>query len=180
MRVSPTNFWNNKIEIKWNSWFLKQFWQAILWKFFFSLIVGVVGVCWDHPIPIQTVKISLFKLSKFSFSNCQNSHFQTVKIFLIKLSKFSLSNCQNFPFPNCQNSHFQTVKISLFKLSKFSFSNCQNSHSQTVKIQPVQLNSHLPKKTNKKKSKNDFPMVFFQIQITAKIFKRRVKKIKIP
>ncbi len=33
---------------------------------------------------------------------------QTVKIFLYKLSKFSFSNCQNFPFQNCQNSPFQT------------------------------------------------------------------------
>jgi hypothetical protein len=67
--------------------------------------------------PFQTVKISLFKLSKFPFSNCQNFSFQTVKI--------SFSNCQNFSF--------QTVKNFLFKLSKFPFSNCQNFSFQTVK-----------------------------------------------
>jgi hypothetical protein len=47
----------------------------------------------------------LYKLSKFSISNCQNFPFQTVKISLYKLSKFPFTNCQNFPF--------QTVKIFL-------------------------------------------------------------------
>jgi hypothetical protein len=37
-----------------------------------------------------------FKLSKFSFSNCQNFLFQTVKI--------SFSNCQKFPFQTVPNS----------------------------------------------------------------------------
>jgi hypothetical protein len=44
----------------------------------------------------QVLKIFFFKLSKFSFSNCQNFPFQTVKISLFKLSKFLFSNCQFF------------------------------------------------------------------------------------
>jgi hypothetical protein len=100
-------------------------------------------------LTFQTVKISLFKLSKFPFSNCQILTFQTVKFPFFELSKFPFSNCQNltfqtvkiylsklskFTFPNCQNFPFQTVKISLFKLSKFPFSNCQNLTFQTAKI----------------------------------------------
>ncbi len=89
----------------------------------------------------QTVKIFLFKLSKFSFSNCQNFHFQTVKIFFFELSKFSFFKLSKFfffklskfSFSNCQNFPFQTVKIFIFKLSKFSFSNCQNFLFQTLK-----------------------------------------------
>jgi hypothetical protein len=88
---------------------------------------------WDFSVILklcvarnQTVKIFIFKLSKFSFSNCQNFRFQTVKIFLFKLSNYSFSNCQNF--------HFQTVKIFVFKLSKFFFSNCQIIPFQTVKF----------------------------------------------
>ncbi len=34
----------------------------------------------SQKFPFQTVKIFLFKLSKFLFSNCQNFSFQTVKI----------------------------------------------------------------------------------------------------
>jgi hypothetical protein len=82
------------------------------------------------------------KLSKFSFSNCQNFPFQTVKISLFKLSKFPFYNSQNFPFANCQNFLFQTVKISLFKLSKFPFSNCQNfpfANCQNFLFQTVKI-----------------------------------------
>jgi hypothetical protein len=69
-------------------------------------------------------KIFLFKLSKFSFSNCQNFLFQSVKFFFFKLSKFSFSNVKVFLFKR-QNFPLQTVKVFLFRLSKFSFSNCQ-------------------------------------------------------
>ncbi len=76
--------------------------------------------------PFQTVKISLSKLSKFPFPNCQNFPFQTVKISILKLSKF--------PFSICQNFHFQTVKISISKLSKLPFPNCQNTNHFHVLI----------------------------------------------
>ncbi len=59
--------------------------------------------------------------------NCQIFPFQTVKIFIFKLSKFSFLNCQKISFSKLSKFTFQTVKISLFKLSKFPFSNCQNS-----------------------------------------------------
>jgi hypothetical protein len=78
--------------------------------------------------------ISSVKLSKFSFSNCQNFPFQTVKIFLFKLVKFSFSNCQNYPFQTVKIFLFKLSKISFSKLSKFSFTNCQNFLFQTVKI----------------------------------------------
>ncbi len=87
---------------------IKSLWLENGWWGF-----GMGKFCYWFPL-----KIFLFKLWKFCFSNCQNFPFQTVKIFHFKLSKFSISNCQNFSF--------QTVKISHFKLSKFSMSNCQN------------------------------------------------------
>ncbi len=59
----------------------------------------------------RTVKISLFKLSKFPFPNCQNFAFRTVKISLSKLSKFLFPNCQKFPFSNCQNFPQISVKF---------------------------------------------------------------------
>ncbi len=96
----------------------------------------LLGLCLSSSWPSETVKISRFKLSKFSFS---------------KLSKF--------PFPNCQNFLFQTVKISLSKLSKFLFSNCQNFSFQTVKISLSKL-SKIPIKTLIKKAPpqhNQFP-----------------------
>jgi hypothetical protein len=105
----------------------------------------------------KTVKVFLFKLSKFSFSklskltcpNCQSFPFQTVKISFSNRQNFPFQTVKIFPFQtvkfsfsNCQNFHFQTVKIFLFKLSKFSpfklsnfhFPNCQNFLFQTVKI----------------------------------------------
>ncbi len=130
-------------------------WHAIFLSFYGNLLLVVACHLYAniHYMPNyvpnskivfhgqQTVKISLFKLSKFSFPNCQNFLFQNLKISLSKLSKFPFSNCQNFPF--------QTVKIFLSKLSKFPFpklskfpfpncqnfpfSNCQNFLFQTVK-----------------------------------------------
>jgi hypothetical protein len=97
--------------------------------------------------------------------------FQTVKISLFKLSKFPFSNCQNFPFQNCQNFPFQTVKISLFKLSKFPFSklskfpfsNCQNFPFQTVKNSTKFPAKKWHWKTKKKFIKNVQDVWFYKL-----------------
>jgi hypothetical protein len=95
-----------------NNWIVSQHMYIRYFWFLYSFTIEITAYRFKSAIEgtLQTVKIFLFKLSKFSFSNCQNFPFQTVKNFLFKLSKFP----------------FQTVKIFLFKLSKFPF--------QTVKI----------------------------------------------
>jgi hypothetical protein len=80
----------------------------------------------------QTVNISLYKLSKFPFLNCQNFLFKLSKFPFFKLSKFPFSNCQNFPFSNCHNFPFSNCQ-------NFPFSNCHNFPFQTVKSSRFKL-----------------------------------------
>jgi hypothetical protein len=145
--------------------------------------------------PFQTVKIFVFKLSQFSFSNCQNFPFQTVKIFVFKLSQFSFSNCQNFPFQtvknfpfqNCQNFPFQTVKIFLSKTVKISIPNCQNfpfSNCQTI---TNHTNIDDPRETGCLKifhfsifqfSSQGFPLQFYRIIFIVTTIKKKTKQKK--
>ncbi len=76
--------------------FLSLVWNINLFYHISNIIIPVTMI----PKPCVAKKNLLW------YKNCQNFPFQTVKISLFKLSNFPFSNCQKFPFPNCQKLPF--------------------------------------------------------------------------
>ncbi len=93
-------------------------------ELWFSVDFEVLGQIIHHELKENGDKEKVNEENKEEYLTLMTEWRMTrlvTEISLFKLSKFPFSNCQNFPFQNCQNFPFQTVKISFSKLSKFSF-----------------------------------------------------------
>ncbi len=72
----------------------------------FLILVGMIFDKWIFIVFLRPQCVVKYNLQ--CLENCLNFPFKTVKIFLFKLSKFSFLNCKNFPFQTVRIFLFQT------------------------------------------------------------------------